>query len=148
MPIGRLRLRIDRFFGRGRNRVEPDVGEKDDRRALVDAGEAVRRERVEFAMFRCVAPTAMKSASASELDHHHDVVGARALLRAAEQQPGDEHHDPERRQIDENRHAGDVRRGLQQPVDCRVDELRSAVRYPVVSQCRQLSPKPRSSVVK
>ncbi len=39
-------LRILRLLGRGRDRVEADVGEEDDRRALVDAAESVRRERM------------------------------------------------------------------------------------------------------
>ena len=38
-------LRVLRLLRRRRDRVEADVGEEDDRRALVDAGEAVGRER-------------------------------------------------------------------------------------------------------
>ena len=38
-------LRVLRLLRRRRDRVEPDVGEEHDRRALVDAGEAVGRER-------------------------------------------------------------------------------------------------------
>ena len=39
-------LRVLRFLGGRRDGVEADVGEEDDRRALVNAAEAVRRERV------------------------------------------------------------------------------------------------------
>ena len=38
-------LRVAGLFRRGRDGVEADVGEEHDRGALVDAGEAVRRER-------------------------------------------------------------------------------------------------------
>ena len=38
-------LRVLRLLGGRRDRVEADVGKEHDRRALVDAGEAVRRER-------------------------------------------------------------------------------------------------------
>ena len=70
----------------------------------------------------------MKSASAISLMHDHDVVGRRALARAAQQQPRDEHHDRERRQVDEDRNAGDVRRRVEQPVDLRIGaEQRRAI---------------------
>ena len=119
MPIGRFRLRIDRFFRRCRNGVEPDVGEKDNRRALVDTGEPVGRERVQVRHVEVRRADGDEQGQGGELDHHHDVVGARALLGAPQQQPGDEHHDPERRQIDQDRHAADVRRRFEERVHFR-----------------------------
>src|SRR2546425_334314 len=67
-----------------------------------------------------IQPTGVKphdQAERAQLDDHHDVVRGRALARALEQQPGDEHHDRGRRHVDEHRHAGHVRRRRQQPVD-------------------------------
>ena len=42
---GQIPLRIARLLGRRRDRVEADVGKKHDRRALMNAGKAVRRKR-------------------------------------------------------------------------------------------------------
>ena len=36
-PDGQVALRVDRLLGRGRNRVEADVGKEDDRGALMNA---------------------------------------------------------------------------------------------------------------
>ena len=89
-------LRVARLLGRGRDRVEADVGEEHDRRALMDAGEAIRRKR------RVVGGSDVHHADADEerqhhqLDHHHDRVGGRALARAAQQQPRDQHDDARR----------------------------------------------------
>jgi hypothetical protein len=83
----------------------------------MDAGEAVGRKR------RVVLWPEMHRADGNEqrergkLDDHHDVVRARTLLRAAEQQPGDDHHDRECGNVDEYRNAGNVRRGIEQSVD-------------------------------
>ena len=44
MPIGRSRLRILALLGGGRNRIEADIGEENDRAAGEDAGPAVGRE--------------------------------------------------------------------------------------------------------
>ena len=51
-----------------------------------------------------------------ELDHDHDVVRAGALAHAAQEQPRDDHHDRERRKIDEDGHAKQPWRRLEQPV--------------------------------
>ena len=121
-------LRVLRLLRRRRDRVEADVGEEHDRRALVDAGEAVGRER------RVVRRVDVRRADDDEqrqheqLDHHHDVVGAGALLRAAQQQPGDQHHDRERRHVEQDRDAGDVRRRVEQAVDVGIGaEQRGAI---------------------
>ena len=82
--------------------------------------ETVRRERMVVRRVRCVAPTRDEQTEGQQLDHDHDVVRGHALARALEQQPCDQHHDAERRQMDDDRNAGDVRRRLQQAVHRRV----------------------------
>jgi hypothetical protein len=49
-----------------------------------------------------------------QLDHHHDVVGADAFLRALQQQHGDQHHDRERGHVDHDRDAADVGRAVEE----------------------------------
>ncbi len=61
-------LRIFRLLGCRRDRVEADVREKDDRRALMDAGKPVRRKRrVVGRLSMFISPTPMNSASAASL---------------------------------------------------------------------------------
>ena len=83
----------------------------------------------------------------SQLDDHHDVVRAGAFLRAAEEQPGDEHDDRERGNVDEYRDAADTRRGVEQPTDCGIGAQRRGA-VPVVNHCGTSMPIPRMSVLK
>ena len=76
MPIGRLRCGLRGLLRGGRDRVEADVGEEHDRRALMDAGEAVRRKRRVVVGIDVHHADADEERQREQLDHHHDVVGA------------------------------------------------------------------------
>ena len=52
-----------------------------------------------------------------QLDDHHHVVGAHAFLHAYIEEPRDQHHDDEGREVQEDRHTGQTWRGLEQSVD-------------------------------
>ena len=84
-----ISLRILRLLRRRRDRVEADVGEEHDRRALVDAAEAVRRERVVVRRVDVLQPDDDEQREHDQLDRDHDVVRPRALPHAEQQQPGD-----------------------------------------------------------
>ena len=107
-------LRILRLLARRRDRVEADVGEEHDRGALMDAAEPVRRERRVVRRVDVHGPDNHEQRQHQQLDHHHDVVGARAFLHALQQQRGDRGDDGERRDVEQDGDAGDIRRGLQQ----------------------------------
>ena len=108
-PDRHVPLRVFRFLGRCRYRVEADVREEHNRRALMDAAPPVRRER------HVVARVDVRNADRDEqpedqqLDDHHDVVRADALFHADVEQPRDQHHDHERGNVQQERHAGDLR---------------------------------------
>ena len=76
-------LRILRLLGRRGDRVEADVGEEDDRRALVDAAPAVRRERDVVRRVDVHRAHDDEQRQHQQLHHDHDVVRPRALLHAA-----------------------------------------------------------------
>ena len=80
-------LRVLRFFARGRDRVEADVREEHDRRALMDAAKSVRREGHVVLRVDVHAPHDHEQRQHQQLHHDHDVVGACALLHAVQQQP-------------------------------------------------------------
>ena len=113
-------LRIPRFLGRGRDRVEADVREKHNRGALVNAPPAVRRERHKIRGVDVHRADANEDRQDDQLHHDHDVVRAHALFHADVQQPRDQHHDRERGEVEEDRHARHARGGLEQGVDRRV----------------------------
>ena len=126
--MGRLRCGLRGLFGRRGNGVESDVREKHDGRALVDAAEPVGRERVQIGGVEVRPAHHHENRQRHQLDRHHDVVGGDALARAAQQQPGDQADDGERRDIDQDGNAEDVRRRAQQPVHLRIGaEQRGAV---------------------
>ena len=104
---GHVALRVLRFLGRRRHRVEADVGEEDDRRRARDAAEAVGREG------HPVGRLDVEGADDAEEDqdrdvHHRQRPGQpRALADAHHQHPRDAHHDQERRQVQDHRDAED-----------------------------------------
>ena len=102
-------LRVARLLGRGRDGVEADVGEEDERRALVDAAPAVRREGRPVARVEVERTHAHEDREHGQLQHHHGVVEPRARADPDHEHPGDErdHHDP--RQVDRDRLAEEVR---------------------------------------
>ena len=132
-PDRQVALRIACLFGGRRDRVEADVGEEHDRRALMDASPAVRCERHVVRRIDMHRADDDEEAEHEELDHDHDVVGTRALLDAEQEDPRDHHHDRERRDVDENRDAGEPRRGVHQRLHRRIGTERDrtvAVRQP------------------
>ena len=116
-PDRQVSLRIAGLFGGGRDRVEPDIRKKDDGRALVDPGEPIGRKRRVVGGVEVGRADGDEERERDQLDDHHDVVGARAFLRAAQEHPRDQHHDPERREVHEDRHPGDVRGRIEQAAD-------------------------------
>ena len=86
----------------------------------MDATEAVRRERLVVGGVDVHTTHDHEQREHQQLDDHHDVVGARALLDALEQQHGDRDDDAKGRQVHEHRYAGDARRGVHERPDSRV----------------------------
>ncbi len=113
-------LRVPGFFRRGGDRIEADVGKKDDRRPLVDARPAVRGERLVVRRVDVRGAEHDEEAEHEQLHDHHGVVGAGALAHADVEQPGDGQDDERRGDVEQDRDAHQARRGLQQPVDLRV----------------------------
>ena len=88
-PDRQVALRVLRLLRSRRDRVEADVREEDDCRPLMDAGEPVRRERMEIRGVDVRGADSNEQAQREQLDHHHDVVGGDALLRPLQQQHRD-----------------------------------------------------------
>jgi hypothetical protein len=115
-----MMVRILRLLARRGDGIEADVGEEDDCRAVMDAGESVGCERMVVRRMNVHRPHPDEQREHEELDRHHDVVDARAFLHADQEQPGDGRNDREGRQVHEDRNAAHVRRRLQQPMDLRI----------------------------
>ena len=94
----------------------------------MNAGEAVGRKRRVVLRVKMRGADENEDRERDELDDHHDVVGGRALARAAQQQPGDHHDDRERRQMNQDRNAGDAWRRREKAVNLRI---RAQQRRPV-----------------
>ena len=98
--------------------------------------------------YRCASPRRRRrSPSTSELDHDHDVVRARALLDAEQENPRDDHHDRKRRDVDEYRHAGEPRRRVHQRLHRRIRAERDGP-IAVRDHPGRLMPTPVSSELK
>ena len=94
----------------------------------MDAGESVREKRMVVRRVQVRRAHGHEQREREELDDHHDVIGRRALPRAAQQQPCDQHDDAERRHVNQDRHTRDMRRGRKQPMHLRIGaEKRGAV---------------------
>ena len=127
-------LRIPGLLRRGGDRVESDIREEYNRGALMNAAETVGRKRVIIPHVDVPGSDDDEEGQHGELDRHQDVVGARTLPHAQHQQPGNQRHDHERRDVHENRDACDMRGGLHQPVDFRIraeQRLSVAVNRPI-----------------
>ena len=116
-PNGKIALRILRFLGGGRDRVKADIGEEHDRGALVNAAPAIRRKRCVVRRIEVAESGDDEEGEHQQFDDDEDVVRARALAHAQQQQPRDQPDDEKRGQVDQDRDAGHVGRALQQAVD-------------------------------
>ena len=119
MPIGRLRCG-SRVSSAAVDTVEPDVRKEDDGGALVNPGKAVRRKRAVVRRVDIHQADADEQCQRKQLDDNHQAVGHHALARSAQQQPRDEHHDREGRQIHEEWQARETGRCLQQSLNIRI----------------------------
>lgn len=75
-------LRVLRFFCRRRDGIEADVREEDDRRALMDAREAIGCKRRVVGRLDGGEPDGDEEAQRQQLDHHHHVVRGGTLPTA------------------------------------------------------------------
>ena len=102
-------LRIARFLGRRRDGVESDVGKKDDGGRARDAAKAVRRKRRPVIGLHVERSDDDEKADDAQLQDDHRRVQPGALANSAHEHPRDAHHDQERRQVEHDREAADLR---------------------------------------
>ena len=117
---GHVALRVARLLGRGRDGVEADVGEEDDRRRARDAAEAVGRERRPVVGLHVERPDDHEEGDDDQLERHHRRVQPGALVDAPHEHPRDQGHDQEGRQVEQDVHAEHDRRlrvGLRRALD-------------------------------
>ena len=98
---------------RGRDGVEADVGEEDDRPRGHDPGPAVGRERRPVLGLHELEAGEQEEEHGGQLDRDHGRVEARALADADHQQGGDRQHDQHRGEVDHR--AGHGARGRAHP---------------------------------
>src|SRR6185503_4855436 len=121
-------LRVLRFFRSRGYRIEPDVGEENDRGTLVDAAETVRCERMVVGGVDMAEPHHDEERQDDQLYRDQDVVDGGAFSYTEEQQPRDQHDDGKGRDIDQDRDTPDVRGRIDQTMDRRITgEQRGAV---------------------
>ena len=109
MPMGRSRCGLLALLGGGRDRIEADVGEEDDRAAGQHARPAVGHERMPVGRVNeADAPAKTKTRMATSLSSTIDVVGLGRLANAAHQHHCEQHHDEERRNVEAEVPAGIV----------------------------------------
>ena len=113
-------LRVLGFLRRGRNGIEADVREEHNRGPLVDAAPSVRRKRRVVGGIDVHRAKADEQRQHEQLDDHHQIVRACALLDADVEECGDRQNDQRGWNIQQNRDAGDSRRGVEQTVDRRI----------------------------
>src|SRR5581483_3360608 len=81
------------FFGRRRDRIEPDESEEDDRRSAQNAAKTIRQERMQIGSLYGMSGSKDEKENRRQLDRHHDIVGARALPYSSHQDPAQGHYD-------------------------------------------------------
>ena len=113
-------LRITGFFCSRRHGVKADIRKEDDRGALVDADEAVRREWRVVRRIDVHQTDTHEQCQREQLDDDHHVVGGGALARPSQQQPRHEHHDCKSRHVHEQRDTRDARSRVDQRLNVRV----------------------------
>ena len=91
---------ILRLLGRRGNRVEADVGEKDDGAAGEHSAEARWRKGHPVALVHQHAAHDEEERNGGNLDGHHDVVDLGRLAHAAHQQPAQDHDDEKGRHVE------------------------------------------------
>ena len=100
----------------------------------MDAAPPVRGERVVVRGLDMTQSRNDEQGKHQQLDDDEDVIRARALTDAQQQEPGDQTDDQKCRQVDENRNAGEVWRGVEEAMDLGIGaEQRRAIsgRQPV-----------------
>jgi hypothetical protein len=110
-------LRILALFGGGRNGVEADVGEENDRSAGENSGPAIGRERMPVRRVDVVRRETDEDKDRDDFHQHHDVVGLGGFANAAHENHGEEHHDDEGGPVETKVPAGLIER-----VACEVAE--------------------------
>ena len=89
---GQVSLRIARFLGGGRYRIEADVGEKNDRAASENTRPSLRREGMPVARTDVMRSGDDECKNGGDFQNDHGVVGFRRLADAAHQDHGQNHH--------------------------------------------------------
>ena len=114
-PARQVPLRVLRLLAGRRDGVEADVGEESERGPLPDALEAARRERgpVSLALVEDrPRADADEGDDQTDLEHHHERVGARALLDPDVEKDREQDRDREGRQVDREHPVADAGRVL------------------------------------
>ena len=86
-------MRSFTFLGRGRDRIETDVGKENNGAAGHDSGKSGGSERRPVGRIDQHAAHDQKSENRADLDQHHHVVGPGRFLHAADQQQGQDKND-------------------------------------------------------
>ena len=92
---GHVALRVFALFGGGRDGIEPNVGEEDDRAAGENSGPAIGREGMPVGRMNEARRKADEDEDGDDLQQDHDVVGLGRFADAAHQDHREEHHDDE-----------------------------------------------------
>ena len=105
---GHVALRILAFFGGGRDGIKANVREKNDRATGENAGPAIGRVRMPICWMNKTGREADKHKDGDDFEQHHNVVGARRFLDAANQDNREQHDDDECRPIETEMPAGSI----------------------------------------
>ena len=105
---GQIALRMLALLGRGRDGVEPNVGEEDDGAAGKDARPAVGHEGMPVVRLDEAGRGEDEDEDGGDLDEDEDVVGAGRLANAAHEDDGENHHDQKRGDVEAEVPAGGV----------------------------------------
>ncbi len=97
---GQIFLRIARFLGGCRDRIESDVGKENDGASGDDSGEARRREGHPVGGLHQHSADDQEGKDGADFHRHHDVVGLRRLLHSAHQQQREKENDEEAGKIE------------------------------------------------
>ena len=106
-PDRQITLRIFRFLGRGRDGIEPDEGEKDDRSSTHYSAKTARHERVPVGRVDHKRAKGNDENNDCELDDDDGCVRRRALANAVDQEHSDRHDDEKCGQIEGDRMSHD-----------------------------------------
>ena len=104
-PARHVASRVHALLGRGRDRIEADVGEEDQRRARPDPMESSGEEGMPVLRLHEEGPDGDEEEEGQDLQHHDHVVEAGRLLHPAHEEPRDRGGDGGGEHVADDGHA-------------------------------------------